>query len=48
MSHIGNFLPVNHEFWISLLALVKRRPRIRICKDNLSAVRLFAREGASS
>lgn len=47
MSHIGNFLPINDEFWKSLLTLVKRRPRIRICEDNLSAVKFFIGEGAS-
>jgi hypothetical protein len=47
MSHIGNFLPINYEFWARLFTLVKQRPGIRICEDNLSAVKLFIGEGAA-
>jgi len=41
MTHIGNFMPQNYDFWVELLNWVKDNPKLQLCRDNQNAVESF-------
>jgi hypothetical protein len=43
MTHIGNFMPSNYDFWARIFEWTRNNPALAICKDNKEAVELYAR-----
>ncbi len=41
MTHIGNFMPLNYDFWVDMLNGVKQNQRLKLCKDNREAIKYF-------
>jgi len=41
MTHIGNFIPQNYDFWIGLFEWVKKNTNLKLCKDNMEAIRYY-------
>jgi hypothetical protein len=40
MTHIGNFMPKNYDFWVEILSMVNNKKCI-LCRNNQEAIRLY-------
>ncbi len=41
MTHIGNFMPRNYDFWARLFEWARKQPALEFCKDNRTAAELY-------